>query len=121
MAKFLLILRGGPGELQTYSPAEIQQMIEKYDAWFNQIASEGRLGYADKLKPFSGRVLQGYGESMAITDGPFGETKELVGGIFNIEAEDFNHAVQLIKNCPQLEYGGSAEIREVDCLEEHRE
>lgn len=120
MAEYILLLKGGPGDLQRFSPQEIQTMIEKYDRWFQGLAATGRLKSADKLKFERGRRIRGYGDAQVVTDGPFAETSELIGGVFHIEAASYEEAVDIVRTSPQLEYGGTIDVREVDCLEEER-
>ena len=55
---------------------------------------------------------------VAITDGPYTETKEQLGGILVLEARDMNHAIQLISQHPGLTYGNIFEIRPVGDLNE---
>jgi len=54
------------------------------------------------------------GGKMSITDGPFAETKEQLGGIMVLEANDLNHAIQLMSNLPCMRLGGSLEIRPIN-------
>lgn len=63
----------------------------------------------DGLKP-GGRVV---GKDGAITDGPFVESKELVGGFSIVEANDFDAAAKLTDGCPIFAAGGSVEVREM--------
>ena len=49
-----------------------------------------------------------------VTDGPYSETKEVVGGYFTIEARDYEAALAECRDCPHLEYGGTIEVREVE-------
>jgi hypothetical protein len=51
---------------------------------------------------------------LTITDGPFVETKEQLGGIFVLQAEDLNHAIQLMSMHPSMKMGGGWEIRPAD-------
>jgi hypothetical protein len=53
------------------------------------------------------------GKQKAITDGPYAEAKDLVGGFSLIEARDLDEAAELSKGCPVLERGGSVEIRPI--------
>jgi hypothetical protein len=55
---------------------------------------------------------------VAITDGPYAETKEQLGGILILEARDMNHAVQLISQHPALKFGHPFEIRPVGDMSE---
>lgn len=119
MKTFAMILREGPDDISIYPPEKIQEMIERYDAWFGGLAAQGKLAGAHKLKPASGRFLRG--ASGTITDGPFGETKEVIGGVYFVKAADFDEAVEIARTCPHLHYEGTLEIREEDLLEEQRE
>ncbi len=60
-------------------------------------------------------VMRGAGSATVVTDGPFGETKEIISGFFTIEADDLAHAVKLCGDHPHLD-GGTIEIRQVDEL-----
>ena len=48
-----------------------------------------------------------------MTDGPYGETKEALGGFYLIEAESYDQAVQLASTNPHVEYGGVIEVRHI--------
>jgi hypothetical protein len=58
-------------------------------------------------------TLRFEGGTMSITDGPFAETKEQLGGIMLVEANDLNHAIQLMSKLPCMRIGGSLEIRPI--------
>jgi hypothetical protein len=53
------------------------------------------------------------GPKKIVTDGPYAEGKEIVGGFFVVLARDINEAVELAKDCPDYEFGGVVEVREV--------
>ena len=108
MKKFILLIRG-EDKWEGLSPAEQQAAIEKYSAWAAKLRSEGRLVDADGLDP-DGKVLKSGG---VVLDGPFAETKEVVGGYYVYNASDWDEAVALAKECPTLEYGGQIELRKV--------
>lgn len=114
MPKFLLILRGDPDTWQHQTPAEIQLLIERFEAWAGRLMGEGRFLDGKKLADGEGRVLARSGAGVRVTDGPFGETKELVGGFHLVEADDYEHAVRLCADHPELSIGGSVEIRRLD-------
>ena len=104
MAKFALLLRdqGFPAGM---SPQELQKALERYRTWINKV---GRVG-GEKLKDRNGKVLRASG----VTDGPYTESKEVLGGFMIIEAKDYDDAVRLCGDHPHLDIG-SIEIREVD-------
>ena len=60
-----------------------------------------------------GRLLRSEGERVVV-DGPFSETKEMVGGFFIVEADNYDAAAEVAKTCPHLELGGTIELRQVD-------
>ncbi|MGV3616759.1 MAG: YciI family protein [Fimbriimonas sp.] len=53
---------------------------------------------------------------VSITDGPFAETKEQLGGVLVLEATDLNHAIHLMSNHPSLRFGGCWEVRPTEAL-----
>jgi len=58
----------------------------------------------------TGKILR---KDNAVTDGPFAESKEIIGGFFIIEAADMNAALEIAKDCPDLPLGGYVEVRDV--------
>ena len=105
MSQFVLLLRdaGFPSDL---SPEEIQAIIGRYRAWRQKVGADGR-----KLTDGAGRVMTRGG----VTDGPYAESKEVMGGLFMIEAKDYDEAVRIASDCPHLDFG-SIEVREVDAV-----
>ncbi|HJU87955.1 MAG TPA: YciI family protein [Gemmatimonadaceae bacterium] len=118
MSRFMLFLHESPSDFANYSPEEMQKIIEKYSAWSQKMAQAGKLAGAEKLKDEGGRVLTRKNGQVIVRDGPYSETKELVGGFFLLEAKDYREAEALARDCPHLEYGGRIEIREVDPIHE---
>jgi len=111
MAQFMLLLRGG-GEFPVHSPEEMQKVLEKYLAWADKLRKDGRHRGGEELKD-GGRVMSVKNGKVAI-DGPYTETKEIVGGYFLYEAKDVDEATEIAKGCPHLGFGGSVEIREIN-------
>lgn len=118
MAQFMLLLRDGPTDFSQFSPADMQAVIQKYESWGKKLASEGKLLDGRKLSDGEGRMLDGLGGRTKLTDGPFGETKEVIGGFYLIAAKDYDEAVAIARGCPQLEFQGSVEVRRVDLMED---
>lgn len=117
MTHYMLILRSDPSAYASISPEEIQGLIQKYEAWGNKVAAQGKLRDGKKLTDEGGRVLHNQGGRLVIKDGPFGETKEVVGGVYFITADSYDQAVELCKDQPNVQFlGGSIEIREVDWM-----
>lgn len=107
MPKFVLLLRADGPLHNDPSASEMQAILQRYRDWGQKVKSIAK----DKLKGGEGRVLKRGG---TVTDGPYVETKEVVGGFYVIEARDYDEAVRMTKDHPHLEYGGSIEIRQVD-------
>jgi hypothetical protein len=115
MAEFMLILHSVPANYMKLSPTDIQGVLEKYNAWREKLAAEGKLVHGRKLKDEGGKILAKAGDRLAVTDGPYSETKEVVGGFFLIKAADYNEAVEYAKTCPHAQFGRT-EIREIDFM-----
>lgn len=117
MARFMLLMLDSAENMAAWSAMsadEMQAAIGEYSAWADRLAEQGRLLGGEKLRDGSGRVLRGTGTNQRMMDGPYTETKELIGGYFIVEADDYEHAVQLAADCPQLAHGGTVEVREIE-------
>lgn len=95
------------------SPEMIQSIIQKYFEWNTKLQESGKLVGVNKLVDGAGKRLKGFGEKQVVTDGPFIETKEVVGGYWIIDVADYDAAVAMAQDCPTLEFGGFLEIREI--------
>jgi hypothetical protein len=113
MAKFLLLLHSNPKDWQGMSPAEMQKALEKFIAWRVKLQNDGILLGSNKLADEPGKVLRGHGQ-VRITDGPYSETKEVLGGYFLVEAATYEEAAKIASGCPGLEYKTTIELRQVD-------
>jgi len=93
MAKFMLLLYDDPASFATMSPEQIQKVIEKYMAWGQKLRQAGYLTASNKLTDEPGRVVRSNDGQLRVTDGPYSETKEVLGGYFTIEAENYDQAI----------------------------
>ncbi len=117
MAKFLFVYRGGDSDedMTQKSPEEMQQVMQVWMDWIQKGMEAGWLvDGGDALLP-GGSVVQ---PDLTVTDGPFAESKELVGGYSMVEAPDLAAAVELAKSCPMPAAGGSVEVRQLACVGE---
>jgi len=107
MPNFFLLLYDDRSAWQKLSPDDMQKAIEKYMAWGRKpfVVGTGRL--AEDV----GRVMRGQNGKPNVTDGPYSETKEILGGFYTIEADNYDQAVEHTRDHPHLEYGGTIEIR----------
>jgi len=116
MPKYMLLLHDNPNAFANISPEAMQKIIEKYIAWGKKLREAGVMRAGDKLTDEPGRVMRRKDGQVHVTDGPYSESKELLGGYYMIEAETYDKAVELARDCPQLEYGGAIEVRQVDVM-----
>ena len=98
------------------TPEMIQAIIQKYNDWTAKLEQSGRLAGLNKLRDEYGRNISGFGADQVVTDGPYAETKEVIGGYWIITAETYDEAVEWARACPTLEYGGRVEVREIEDL-----
>jgi hypothetical protein len=109
MPQYMLLLYDDPSNWQKLSPEEMQKALEKYMAWRNKpFTVDGK-----RLAGDPGRVIRSQGGRPRATDGPYSETKEVLGGFYTIEAASYEDAVQRALDHPHLEYGGTVEVRQV--------
>jgi hypothetical protein len=109
-ATFMLLLRGGVSN-RDLSAEQLQQQIERYLSWIEKLRREGHFVAGEPLTE-TGKVLSGKNGS-TVTDGPFTESKEEVGGYFIIRANDLEAAVELAKGCPIFGNDGTVEVRPI--------
>ena len=114
MSRFILLLHESPTAFEGVSAEEIQRVVEEYSAWRQELADAGRLTGGEKLEDGTARLLTADNGSVAVTDGPYAEAKEIIGGFFMIEAGDYDEAVAISEGCPHLKYGGRIELRKID-------
>lgn len=105
MNEFVFLYRTGEPAM---SPEQIQQTLPKWAAWFQALSGKGCI--VDRGQPLqrSGKLV-----SKTVTDGPFAETKDVIGGYTLIRASDIAEASELAKGCPIIERGGHVEVRPV--------
>ena len=108
MSQFVFLYRGGATR---QSPEQYQQRMSKWLAWMKELGEKGHIQSPGHPLERSGKIVAGKGKS--VTDGPFAETKDVVGGYTLIEARDIDQAVELSKGCPIFDVDGAVEVRPV--------
>lgn len=116
MPRYMLFLHEDLGQFDQRSQDEMMRIIEEYSDWAEKLRNAGRLAGGEKLSEDAGRVLRPSGKSVSVTDGPYAEGKEIVGGYFMVVASDYDEACKLAGECPHLKYGGRIEVRKVHDL-----
>lgn len=111
MAKFLLIYRNAAEmDATPPSPEMMQEILATWGKWMEQVAKGGNLVDGGDGLQATGKIVRPGG---IVTDGPFIESKELVGGYSIVQADSYDKAVVFAKTCPILTYGGWIEVREL--------
>jgi hypothetical protein len=107
MAQFLFVYRRDGDAVAEMTPEEMQQNMQKWGKWFAEGMEKGWLISPGDGLTSEGRVVS----AKLITDGPFVESKEIVGGYSTVEAETIDEAAEFAKGCPGLSYGCTVEVR----------
>lgn len=107
MEKFIYLFRGG---LTPTNNDEWQAHMQKWGAWIQNMQQSGTYVAGD---PLAANGKQVNGTKKVITDGPFTEAKEMVGGYIIVNANDIDHAVEISKDCPIFDEDGKVEVRPI--------
>jgi hypothetical protein len=108
MSEFLFLYRGGQ---RASDAAESDKVMQKWVAWMEDLGSKGHL--KDRGQPLdpAGKVVRG--KQKVVTDGPYPESKDVVGGYTLVTARDLAQAAELSKGCPIFDTDGVVEVRPV--------
>ena len=118
MSQFLFVYRNTAQAEQDRmhaSPAEMQKVMQNWVAWMKELGEKGYLkDIGNPLEP-GGKVVKG--KQKSIIDGPYAESKDIVGGYTLIEAKDLAQAAELSKGCPIFDAGGMVEVRPIQKMD----
>ena len=114
MPKYMLLLHDRTDGFAAMSPEQMQQVIQKYVAWGDKLRTSGVIQDGQKLTDEPGRVIRTDGGQVRVVDGPYSETKEVLGGYYTIAADNYDAAVEIARSCPHVDYGGTIEVRQID-------
>jgi len=109
MSEFMFLYCGG--NPPTGSPEQMQKQTQKWMAWIKDLGEKGHLKEAGHPLERSGKIVKG--SPKMITDGPFAEAKDLIGGYSVVLAKDLSGAAELTAGCPILDIGGFVEVRPI--------
>jgi hypothetical protein len=90
------------------SPEQMQAAIKPFQDWIGGIAAQNKLVAPPKRWESEGRVVS---QNNVVTNGPYAEIKESIGGMIMIRAIDYDEAVEIAKGCPIIQWGAKVEIR----------
>lgn len=110
---YLLLFRNtGPETHAHLSADERQKLIERWNAWFVGLRDAGKASDGRPLE-LTGRFVSGRG-GKRVTDGPYPESHEAVGGYVILEVDSIDEATEIAQAHPGLEYGLEIEVRPMD-------
>lgn len=112
MQPFLLLFRNaGPETHRHLSMEQQQQLMKQWNDWYSALAAQGKVQHGQPLA-LNGRVVSGpSGER--VVDGPYAESKEVVGGYFFLTVADLDEATEIARQCPGLSLGLTVEVRPI--------
>ncbi len=112
MARFMFVYRGPAEEHQhDMAPEQMQQLMEAWNGWIGKGFEEGWMVDGGDALHLEGKVVN---HDKVVSDGPFAEAKEIVGGYSIIQCDDLAAAAEIAKSCPGIDSpGGLIEIREL--------
>ena len=108
MKDFMLLFRQPSFDHRSIYPTEMQAIAKKWQDWAGNIVAQGRLSSSGNRLSMEGKVLKSGG---VVTDGPFVETREILGSFIIVKADSLEDAVTLAHGCPALDVNGSVEVR----------
>jgi hypothetical protein len=107
-----MFLFHGTFNMDEMSPQEMQQSFQKWMTWIQNMKAKGQYLAGDPLERQPAKVVRGP-HGGKLTDGPYSEAKEIVGGYMHIAASSFDEAIAISRDCPALEAGGAVEVRQI--------
>jgi hypothetical protein len=107
-SEYLFLFRGTDWD-RSISATEMEQTMARFVAWFEKLGANGTMKAGQPLLHES-RIVTGK-NGCSVTDGPFAESKDAVGGYLIIHADSFDEAVDVARGCPMTEYGVAVEVR----------
>ncbi|MEP7255872.1 MAG: YciI family protein [Ferruginibacter sp.] len=110
MKEFLLVFRRCTANDPQSSPEQLQAIMKPWQDWMGSIAAQNKLVSSGNRLAADGKVVK---PDNVITDGPYVEIKETIGGYIIIRADSLDEAAEISRGCPILNSGGNVEVRTI--------
>jgi len=122
MAQFMALLHQAPNDNVDLPREKMLEMTKRYMAWADSMRQRGKLVGGEKLAAHGGRQFRVKDGKTVVSDGPYAEAKDVVGGYFVIEAKDLAEAEALLLDCPHFTLSPTnwAELRPIDDMSQAR-
>ena len=112
--KYLLLIAGDENRLNHLPEPEASQRHQNWGTYTSELLAANKMRGGERLRPAAtATTLRLNGSGRLLSDGPFAETKEQLGGFYVVEAKDLDEAVELASKMPHLADGGAVEIRPI--------
>ncbi len=110
MKKFILLLHEDMPAMEKLSPQEMEKLVQSHMDWAQKLRDEGHFLAGDGLSPEGKQI---HGKDSLVKDGPYLETKEMIGGYYLLQGADLASITEIAKSCPCHLYGGVTEVRPI--------
>lgn len=114
MKKFLLLLHEDAEQMSKLSPKEMEELVNAHLNWATKLGQAGIMVGGEGLQETGTQIV---GKDCVIKDGPYMESKEMVGGYYLLQAEDLDAVIAIARECPCHLWGGTTEIRPIAIYE----
>jgi hypothetical protein len=118
----MLLLHQAPDYNADLPREKMMEMTKRYMAWADGLRQKGKLAGGEKLAAGGVRLLKTKDGKPVVSDGPYAELKDVVGGYFVIEAKDQAEAETIAKDCPHMAISATnwIEIRPIESIAQVR-
>ncbi len=110
MKEFVMLFRNDYQPDNLPSVEQMQTTMKKWMDWMGGIAAQNKLASQGNRLGNAGKVVK---SGNVVTDGPYVEIKESLGGYIIVKAASIEEATEMAKGCPILNFGGNVEVRDV--------
>lgn len=115
MKKYLLLLHEDAEQMSRLSPKEMEELVSAHLQWATKLGESGIMLSGEGLQESGTQIV---GKECIIKDGPYMESKEMIGGYYLLQAESLEAVIAIAKECPCHLWGGTTEIRPIATYEE---
>ena len=111
--RYMLLVYGEEMDFENTPPDEIAASLEAFTKFHDEMAERGGFLTADRLQPANtAKVVRVRDGEVLATDGPFAETREVMGGVYIFDCKDMNEAMEIAAKCPSS-WDGAVEVRPI--------
>jgi hypothetical protein len=115
MKSFVVMFHEDSAVLTSMTASQMQAVVARYTAWFNNLRASGRVKVTAKLKDEGGMHLRRESNRVLASDGPFVEAKDVISGVFILESDSYETARAILADCPHFDFGWM-DVREIEVM-----